>query len=57
MIAKKFVDLTDEQVEAITQADAKESYAGDIHDIMRSYPLVTLTKMANIAAMYIDEAN
>ena len=57
MIAKKFVDLTDEQVEAITQADAKESYGGDIHDIMRSYPLVTLTKMANIAAMYIDEAN
>ncbi len=55
MVAKHFVEFTDEQIEAITQADTKESYAGDIHDIMRSYPLVTMTKMACIAACYIEE--
>ena len=54
MVAKHFFDFTDEQIEAITQADAKEQYAGDIHDILRSYPLVTLTKMACIAAQYLD---
>lgn len=54
MIAKHFVDFTDEQIEAITQADTKDSYAGDIHDILRSYSLVTLTKMADLAAMYLD---
>jgi hypothetical protein len=55
MISKHFFDFTDEQIEAITQADAKESYAGDIHDILRSYPLVTLTKMADLVAMYLEE--
>ena len=44
----------DEQIEAITQADTREQYAGDIHDILRSYPLVTLTKMACLAAQYLD---
>ena len=47
-------DFTDEQIEAITQADTREQYAGDIHDILRSYPLVTLTKMADLAAQYLD---
>ena len=55
MVAKHFFEFTDEQIEAITQADAKESYAGDIHDIMRSYPLVSLTHMACIAAMYLEQ--
>ena len=54
MVAKHFFDFTDEQIEAITQADTKEQYAGDIHDILRSYPLVTLTKMACLAAQYLD---
>jgi hypothetical protein len=54
MIAKRFVDFTDEQIEAITQSAARSDYAGDIHDIMRSYPLVTLTKMADIAATYLS---
>lgn len=54
MVAKHFFDFTDEQIEAITQADSKEQYAGDIHDIMRSYPLVTLTKMADLAATYLE---
>ncbi len=54
MVARKFIDLTDEQIEAITQSSASQSYSGDIHDIMRSYPLVTLTKMADIAASYLE---
>jgi hypothetical protein len=54
MVAKHFFDFTDEQIEAITQADSKEQYAGDIHDIMRSYPLVTLTKMADLVATYLE---
>ena len=54
MVAKHFFNFTDEQIEAITQADSRESYAGDIHDIMRSYPLVTLTKMADLVAMYLE---
>ena len=55
MVAKHFFDFTDEQIEAITQSDTNASYAGDIHDIMRSYPLVTLTKMADMVAYYLDE--
>lgn len=55
MVAKHFFEFTDEQIEAITQSDTRESYAGDIHDIMRSYPLVTLTKMADLVAMYLEE--
>ena len=55
MVAKHFFDFTDEQIEAITQSDARESYAGDIHDILRSYPLVTLTKMAGLVAEYLEE--
>lgn len=55
MVAKHFFEFTDEQIEAITQSDTKDSYAGDIHDILRSYPLVTLTKMADLAAMYLEE--
>ena len=55
MVAKHFFNFTDEQIEAITQADSRESYAGDIHDILRSYPLVTLTRMADLAAQYLEE--
>ena len=55
MVAKHFFDFTDEQIEAITQADSRESYNGDIHDILRSYPLVTLTRMADLAATYLEE--
>lgn len=55
MIAKRYIVFTDEQIEAITQSSAKSDYAGDIHTIMRAYPLVTLTKMADLAAMYLGE--
>ena len=55
MVAKHFFDFTDEQIEAITQSGTKDCYAGDIHDILRSYPLVALTKMADVAATYLEE--
>jgi hypothetical protein len=55
MVAKHFFEFTDEQIEAITQSDTGANYAGDIHDIMRSYPLVPLTKMADIVAYYLEE--
>ena len=55
MIAKHFVDFTDEQIEAITQSSTKDCYAGDIHDILRSYPLATLTKMADLVANYLEQ--
>ena len=54
MIARRYIDFTEEQIEAIVQSATKNEYAGDIHDIMRSYPLVALTKMADIAATYLN---
>lgn len=53
MIAKNFVQFTDEQIEAILNANSKETYGGDIHEIMRSFPLITITKMAELAVDYL----
>jgi hypothetical protein len=53
MVAKRYIDFSDEHIEAIVQSSTKNEYAGDIHDIMRRFPLVTLTKMADIATMYL----
>lgn len=57
MIIRRYLDLTEEQIEAITQSQTKDAYAGDMHDIMRTYPLVTLLKMADLAANYLGGAN
>lgn len=54
MVIRKLIDLTDEEVEAICQSNTRDSYAGDIYEIYRDYPLVTLTKMADLAASYFD---
>lgn len=54
MTARKFVDFTEEQIEAIMHSTATSSFGGDLHEIMRVYPLVTLTKMADLAAYYLD---
>ena len=54
MIAKRFIEFNDEHIEAIVQSSTKNEYAGDIHDIMRRFPLVTLTKMADLAATYLN---
>ena len=54
MTARKFVDFTEEQIEAIMHSTAAGSYGGDIHEILRKYQLVALTRMADIAAYYLD---
>jgi hypothetical protein len=53
MQVKNLVNLTDEQIEAIIHARPTD-FAPDIHDICRVYPLVTLTRMAEMAATYIN---
>ena len=53
MQIKKLVDLTDEQTEAIVYSRISD-FAPDIHDVCRVYPLVTLTRMAEMAATYIS---
>ncbi len=53
MQIKRFVDLTDEQIESIIYS-SPQSFDPDIHEVMRAYPLVTLTRMAEIAATYIN---
>jgi len=55
MIAKHFIELNDEQIEAICMASSNESCGGDIHDIRCSYPLVTLTRMAEFASLYLED--
>jgi hypothetical protein len=53
MQIKNIIPLTDEQIEAIVYARLSD-FAPDIHDIFRNYPLVTLTRMAEMAATYIN---
>jgi hypothetical protein len=48
---KNFISLTDEQSLAIVHSTG--NFPPDIHDVMRTYPLVTLTRMAEMAALYI----
>ena len=53
MQIKNLVPLTDEQIEAIVYSRIND-FAPDIHDVFRTYPLVTLTRMAEMAACYIN---
>jgi hypothetical protein len=53
MQIKNLVPLTDEQIEAIIYSRPSD-FAPDIHEVFRAYPLVTLTRMAEMAASYIN---
>lgn len=53
MIAKRFFEFTDEQIEAIIYSKPSD-FAPDIHDVMRQYPLVTLTRMAEMVTTYLN---
>lgn len=53
MQIKDLVPLTTEQIEAIVYSRITD-FAPDIHDVFRAYPLVTLTRMAEMAACYIN---
>jgi hypothetical protein len=54
MQIKQLVQLTDEQLLAIVHSKPTD-FTPDIHEVMRNYPLVSLTRMADIAATYIGE--
>lgn len=49
MIAKQFINFTDEQIEAICFSNSNDGFGGDMYDIRKDYPLVALTRMAEIA--------
>ena len=53
MQIKNFFSLTDEQTEAIVYSRPTD-FAPDVHEVCRNFPLVTLTKMAEMAATYIS---
>ena len=53
MQIKDLVPLTTEQIEAIVYSRISD-FAPDIHQVFRSYPLVTLARMAEMAALYIN---
>lgn len=53
MQIKNFVNLTNEQIEAIVHSRPTD-FAPDSHEVFRAYPLVTLTRMAEMAACYIN---
>lgn len=52
MVAQHFFTFTDEQIEAIVHGRGLDGYSIDIQDILKSYPLVALTRMADFAATY-----
>lgn len=52
MQIKDLVPLTTEQIEAIVYSRISD-FAPDIYDVFKSYPLVTLVRMAEMAALYI----
>lgn len=54
MQAKNLIDLNVEQTEAIVYSRLSD-FAPDIHDVLRNYPLVTLTRMAESAATYLSQ--
>lgn len=53
MILRKYVYFTDEQLEAIIHSTGLNNYSVDIHDVLKTYPLVTLTRMATEATNYL----
>ena len=44
---------TDEQLEAIIHSTGLNNYSVDIHDVLKVYPLVALTRMATEATNYL----
>lgn len=53
MQIKDFVYLTNEQIEAIVYSRLSD-FAPDIHEVFKVYPLVALTRMAEMAATYLN---
>lgn len=55
MVAQHFFQFTDEQIESIVHGRGLDGYSIDIQDILKSYPLVALTRMADFAATYFNK--
>ena len=53
MQIRDLVPLTTEQVEAIVSSRMSD-FGPDIYEVFKSYPLVALTRMADMAALYIN---
>lgn len=53
MQIKDLVPLNTEQIEAIMYSRISD-FSPDIHGVFRNYPLVTLTRMAEMATLYIN---
>ena len=53
MQIKDLISLNTEHVEAIVYSRISD-FTPDIHDVFRRYPLVTLTRMAEMATLYIN---
>lgn len=53
MIAKNFIDFSAEQIEAIVHTTGLNNYSIDIHDVLKQYPLVALTRMADLVVNYL----
>ena len=53
MQIKDLVPLNTEQIEAIVYSRISD-FAPDIYGVFRNYPLVTLTRMAEMATLYIN---
>ena len=53
MIAKSFIQFTDEQIEAIINSEFKGGTMNDIQEVRKNYKLVTLTGMADIVCYYL----
>lgn len=53
MQIKNLIPLSDEQIEAIVYSRPSD-FAPDIHEVLRTYPLVNLVRMAENAATYIS---
>lgn len=53
MQIKDLIPLNNEHIEAIVYSRISD-FAPDIYDIFKAYPLVALTRMAEMAAIYIN---
>lgn len=51
MVLRKYVSFTDEQLEAIIHSTGLNGYSVDIHDVLKEYKLVALTRMADTAVV------
>lgn len=55
MIAKNFLTFSDEQIEAICNSCQNSSCIPDIYEIYKSFPLVSLTRMADMVVSYLGD--